>query len=148
MKSQKKCAGILYSDGKSILLLKRSTKGDHFAKWSIPGGKVESGENIVSAAERESKEETGYQGGQKYGHYEDDGPRYVFHTYFYAVKKPFAVKLSDEHSEFKWVPIENVLDYDLHPRFKIKWPHFLNKIKKHVPKVVSFIEWIESKSFE
>ena len=49
--------GVIVNDEKDrILLEKRSDCG----LWGLPGGKIEPGESIVEAAEREVKEETGF----------------------------------------------------------------------------------------
>jgi len=49
----RKAAGILFTDGVNFLILK-----DAKGIWSIPGGKVESGEEIIDTAHREFYEET------------------------------------------------------------------------------------------
>jgi 8-oxo-dGTP pyrophosphatase MutT (NUDIX family) len=138
-------AGIIFTDGKKILLLKRAEKGDSFGKWSVPGGKVENGENILDAAQRESKEECGYFGGYKFGHYDDADGRHHFHTFFYAVDKPFDVTLSDEHSDYKWIDLNDVSSYNLHPRLASNWPYFKNKIVNRFPQLKSFKEWVSSR---
>jgi len=138
-------AGVLFTDGKKILLLKRNTKGDHFGTWSIPGGKVERGENPVDGANRESKEECGFAGGRKFGHYDDTSGRHHFHTYFHEVEKPFDVNLSDEHSDYKWVNLNDVNKLKLHPRFAENWEYFKRKIHKHFPRIKSFSDWLDHK---
>jgi len=46
--------------GNHFLIIKRSSKDEiHPEKWSFPGGKLEEGETILEAAERELKEKTG-----------------------------------------------------------------------------------------
>jgi len=139
-------AGIIFTDGKKILLLKRAEKGDHFGKWSIPGGKVENGENIIDAAQREAREECGHFSGYRFGHYDDADGRHHFHTFFYAIDKPFDVRLSDEHSDSKWVSLDDVNKLNLHPRFSSNWPYFCEKIKKRLPQIKSFSEWISEKN--
>jgi ADP-ribose pyrophosphatase YjhB (NUDIX family) len=48
--------GVLIEDGK-MLLLNQDT--DNGRSWSLPGGKVEEGETLSGALEREMQEETG-----------------------------------------------------------------------------------------
>jgi len=48
---------VVFKEGK-ILLVKRM-KAPHKNKWSIPGGSVNLGETLQTAAERETREETG-----------------------------------------------------------------------------------------
>lgn len=54
-----KAAGILFVVGNSALFLRRNAAGDHPGEWCVPGGKVEAGESILSAAIREAHEECG-----------------------------------------------------------------------------------------
>lgn len=143
----KSAAGILFTDGEKLLLLKRNEiRGDNFEKWSIPGGKLENRETPIDGARREAQEECGHSDGQMFGHYDDMDGRFHFHTFFFAIPKPFEIKISSEHSEGKWVNLDDVAKMNLHPRFAQNWPYFIEKIKKRFPKIKSFEEWIEKKS--
>ena len=55
------CAGAVAVDHGLLLLVKRGTDPGK-GLWSLPGGRVESGESVVAAVVRELKEETGLQG--------------------------------------------------------------------------------------
>ena len=59
--------------------------------------------------------------------------------FIYKVDKPFNAKLNDEHTDSKWVGLDEVEGYDLHPNFKKEWPKYLQAIKKNN---YSFKEWI------
>ena len=48
----KKSAGIFYTDGKQVLLLKKR-KGKSKNSWGLPGGGIEKGESALDAAKRE-----------------------------------------------------------------------------------------------
>lgn len=50
---------IITAPSGRILLLRRSTSGDHAGEWGYPGGKIEAGETAEEAAERETREEAG-----------------------------------------------------------------------------------------
>jgi 8-oxo-dGTP diphosphatase len=52
---------VLSSDGQSVLLIHRNTRPDdiHFGKYNGLGGKLDSGEDIVSGMRREIREEAG-----------------------------------------------------------------------------------------
>lgn len=49
--------GVVFREGR-VLLVRRANEPDA-GKWGFPGGKIEWGENIQAAAEREILEETG-----------------------------------------------------------------------------------------
>jgi len=54
------------------VLIQRGTEPSK-GMWSLPGGKVESGERSIDAAQRELKEETGFEFAQHDGERSDDG---------------------------------------------------------------------------
>jgi ADP-ribose pyrophosphatase YjhB (NUDIX family) len=137
-------AGILFTDGEKVLLLKRAGS-DNEATWSIPGGRAEEGETPLDVARRETKEECGTIEGHRIGHFQSRDGAHHFHTYLYAVSKPFDCELSKEHSKWKWAKIKDVKEMNLHPRFKESWPTFLRAIEKHFPLKKSFSEWFESR---
>ena len=49
---------VLITEGKSILLGKRCSRSFQAGKWSLPGGYIEFDEDFLTAAIRETKEET------------------------------------------------------------------------------------------
>lgn len=51
-------AAVIWNDRRQLLLIRR-TKEPRKGQWSLPGGKVEFGENIEDALRREIREETG-----------------------------------------------------------------------------------------
>ncbi|MDP5272846.1 NUDIX hydrolase [Chengkuizengella axinellae] len=50
---------LFYRNDNEVLLLKRKNTGFEDGKWGIVAGKIEGGEEVVSAAIREAKEEAG-----------------------------------------------------------------------------------------
>lgn len=145
----KTAAGILFTDGKSILLLKRSEKEEkHKNKWSIPGGKGHVDEEPLEVATRETKEETGLQEipGKKFASFVKNNEIYNFTTFLYKVSEKFKVTLSKEHTEYKWIPIKNIKKFDLHPKFDESLPQFLKAIyekTKIFTEWKTFTEWLE-----
>lgn len=139
-------AGIIFTDGEQILLLKRSDNSDYAAYWSIPGGKAKKDELPLDCARRESKEECGYNNGQRFAHFHTKDGAHSFHTYLFSVDKPFDVKLSNEHSDFKWVPLNEVSSMKLHPAFAESWPSHLKAIRKKFVNKNSFAEWLVIRS--
>ncbi|MCW2739589.1 MAG: nudF [Blastococcus sp.] len=53
------CVGAVVHDGAGRLLLIRRGHDPHRGCWSLPGGRVEAGESVEQAVEREVLEETG-----------------------------------------------------------------------------------------
>jgi 8-oxo-dGTP diphosphatase len=51
-------AAVIWNDARQVLLIRR-TKEPRKGQWSLPGGKVEFGENLEDAVRREVREETG-----------------------------------------------------------------------------------------
>ncbi|HEX2073006.1 MAG TPA: NUDIX domain-containing protein [Geodermatophilus sp.] len=55
------CVGAVVLDGRGRLLLVRRGREPSRGLWSVPGGRVEPGESLAEAVEREVLEETGLQ---------------------------------------------------------------------------------------
>jgi len=113
---------ILISDSK-ILLIQRSRNDSHEPlKWEIPGGKLDKGQDVNSAAQRELIEEVGIfatplsslsffdsdiDGSTKY-----KGLPYVRFVCLYKCETQ-KVRLSEEHEGFKWVTFDEALNEDI-----------------------------------
>ena len=139
-------AGILYTNGKEILLLKRKAPSDHPGTWGIPGGRAKEREAPIDTAMRETREECGATGqGQQFARFDEKDGTHRFHVFLYSVKKPFDCRVSDEHSEYRWIPLQELKKYDLHPKMKASWPHYERAIKKRFGSVETFSTWLDSK---
>lgn len=136
----KKAAGILFTDGEKVLLLKRSDKGDNANTWGIPGGKHRKGETDIANAIRETKEETGLDSipGYRFDSLTSQDGTHKFITYFYRINNLFDCDISDEHTDWKWFDINSVDNQDLHPKFKNNWPRYLRAIQRKM----GFNEWL------
>ena len=105
----KKVAKAVLIRNSRVLLLKNE-KG-----WDLPGGHIKQGENILDGLKREVFEETGLT---------IDNPRSLGHSHrhkhFFCASFPRDdIKLSDEHSEFVFAPIEKIKDLpNLEPYYK------------------------------
>lgn len=103
-----------------ILLLYRAEKEEQPFTWGQPAGGVESGEELVTAMQRELLEETGLQA--PIGHLQSLGPVYVrsdkgrdflFHMFRWDVdQEPVVTVNPAEHSKHCWVTIEEALKMD------------------------------------
>ena len=118
--------GAIILDGDKILLEKRKnlpSKG----KWTVPGGLVDLGETLEQAVIREVKEETGL---------EVDKPRLVDVVNYISLSEKGAVvyhfviidyivtsnggklKAASDADALKWVPFNEVEEYDLTESFR------------------------------
>ncbi|WP_059173993.1 NUDIX hydrolase [Bacillus sp. FJAT-27445] len=125
--------GIVENEHGEILLVKTHNQG-----WVFPGGQVEVGENLIDALCREVKEESGidvevsyligvYSNTAIYKWYDGvtDVPTKVM---FDFVCKPIGGELatSEETTDSKWVPRENVLDYIETPPIRARYQAYLD----------------------
>jgi len=99
---------IMAKSTKRVMFLLRS-HSSHANTWSLPGGRVETHEDMVTALAREIKEELG---GQIIDaelvlleRYVSDNNRFVYHTYFVSVDHEFVPELNDEHWGYAWLPV-------------------------------------------
>lgn len=118
-------AGLLaYDSQRGILLQHRVSWSDHGGTWGIPGGARHEGESPVLGALRESNEEAGvpFDSVQPHYAYEIDRGGWTYTTIIAEVTTPFEAEITDPEShELKWVAIEEVENYELHPGFGASW---------------------------
>jgi 8-oxo-dGTP pyrophosphatase MutT (NUDIX family) len=113
-------SGILYVYNDEILLLKRSPYVLEPNTWGIPGGAVPKDKdgNFKSdweSAAKESEEETGYSPERNViGTYVFTDKSFIYTTYFVKVNEKFTPSLNWESSDFAWININDVTDYQLH----------------------------------
>lgn len=141
--------GIIENDNNEILLVKHRHRG----VWTVPGGQVEIGENLMDALIREIKEECGvnvvvnklmcvssntctYQGYNGYGTI----PTKVM---FGFTCKYVSGELctSDETSETCWVSKDKILDYITVPNLVERFRAYLN-----FQGDVQYLEYVQSQN--
>lgn len=139
----KRGAGIIFTDGKQILLLQRAN-GEDKDTWGQPGGQVEDGETSIDAAIREAQEECGNFEGCRIGEFEEIDGLHRWMTYIYKIKQPFDCKLSNEHKAWKWFNFHELKYVDLHPKFKENLHAYLKLIHRKFESPPTFREWLEN----
>ncbi len=100
------------------LLLVRRGHGPAAGEWSVPGGRVEAGESIVTAVVREVAEETGLEVivEDLLGWVErfDDGEHFVILDFAVTALDPDApLRAGDDAAEAAWVPLAELDTYPL-----------------------------------
>jgi molecular chaperone GrpE len=148
---------VILNEKDEILLLKRSKEYHHGAeKWDLPGGKLEAGENIEKGLLREIKEELGISVDlgpiiyicdfeKKYDRkIEISSERLLIAgkgIRFIAYYKEGEIKLSNEHGEFKWLPMKEALknfgDTDFEKDKKVS----LAKAEEYIELIKSLDGW-------
>ncbi len=121
--------GIVYEDkAGNILILKRHAKSSIEAgKWGLVGGGVDSGEDVLEAAIRETKEEiywdiqTDLLKHFNTYRWSRNGHTLTFDVYYCIVdKRPSIVLQTEENVEYKWInPAEAYARGDLMERLYI-----------------------------
>jgi len=103
---------FIVNRNKELLIIKRVSNDLHSPGiWEIPGGRLKEGEDPFEGLKRETKEETDLNitilNPISVHHFtRDDGQNITMIT-FYCNPLTEEVKLSEEHTEYLWVPIEN-----------------------------------------
>jgi len=113
---------LILNEKGQALALKRTPEDNHRGlKWDFPGGGYEQGENLADSIIREVREESGLtlisfrplfldnRIGEKTGLYAGD---HVFAICQLALSWEGEVKLSNEHTDFRWVDPRELLTYD------------------------------------
>ena len=126
--------GMIHRGGK-FLIVKRNDEEIAFpGKWQIPGGKLEAEENCKDCLMREVMEETGLKVKnlkllKDYEFTRPDG-HHVVGIVFLCDWESGEVKLSDAHTDFKWVTVEEAKEYDLIPNMWERQFLLVEKIMK------------------
>ena len=110
------CAGAVAVDHDLLLLVKRGTDPGK-GLWSLPGGRVESGESVIAAVLREFNEETGLEGvcGSFVGWVERMGVdhHFVVMDFLVTVLEDGEPVAGGDAIEARWVASEELVSMDL-----------------------------------
>ena len=93
--------------------------------WAVPGGARDSHEDIVTAAIREAREGVGVGSTRmEVRHvFADDHGSWRYDTVIAFTKDDAGVYAANhESAETRWVPLDDVATFDLHPGLGANWP--------------------------
>lgn len=132
-------AGLLLirTDGEYpvVLLQLRAAWTHGGGTWALPGGALDSHEDPVTAAAREAWEEAGIDPSvlNVKGIFSDDHGNWRYDTVIaHCIGDANAHEANAESDELRWVAIDAVAGYDLHPGLAASWaeilPHVMNSL--------------------
>lgn len=124
---------VVTNDAGDILMIRRSDNDN----WAVPGGAIDLGESLPQAAVRETREETGIECEITglVGIYTD--PRHVIlYTSDGEARQEFSIVLtarpigghptpSDESTEVRWVPRDQIGAYAMDRSMRMRIEHYL-----------------------
>ncbi|MGW2332155.1 NUDIX domain-containing protein [Streptomyces sp. NPDC001700] len=126
-------SAVVADDEGRILLQRRRDSG----LWALPGGGMEMTDSLPGAAVREVKEETGfdveitglvgtYTDPRHVIAYSDGEVRRQFNVCFTARVTGGLLAISDESTELRFVPPEELADLPMHHTQRLRIQHFLD----------------------
>jgi len=88
-----------------LYLMRNDVK--HSQCWSLPGGKVEEGESLMTTMTRECEEEIGSMPAYKkiipLEKFTSTDNKFCYHTFFCVVEEEFKPILNEEHYGYAWI---------------------------------------------
>lgn len=109
---------MFYSRHTSRYLYLLRSDPRHPECWGLPGGKVEAGESMMAAVERECQEELGamptYTKLIPIEKFTSADQHFSYHTFFCLVNNEFVPRLNQEHTGYAWLD-SGIIPRPLHP---------------------------------
>lgn len=100
--------------------------------WALPGGALDSDEHPVVAAAREAWEETGIDPEVldfKNVYADDHGNWCYFTVIAHTNGEVGEFEANAETEDLRWVPVDNVGGFNLHPGLRATWPDLVDLVK-------------------
>jgi len=127
-------AGLLVHDtARGVLLQHRAVWSDQGGTWGLPGGALHQGEDAVTGALREAREEAAVPSELLSVLFTSvfDVGYWSYTTVVAATSEPFEPQISDAESvELRWVAVDEVALLPLHPGFAAAWPALMPRLRK------------------
>jgi len=115
-------AKTIIEDNAKFLLIKRAKDSKFFpGQWDFPGGKIKADEKPSESAARETKEETALDiiiGDMIIEGSHTEKETEIHYQVFLTKECAGEIKLSQDHSEFKWVSKEQIKGLETTPFVK------------------------------
>lgn len=126
-------AGLLAVDVEGRVLLQHRAPFSHQGgTWALPGGARDAHEDAHQGALREAHEEAGvpHDAVEPWFEHVVDLGFWSYTTCVMRVVTPFDAVVNDHESlELRWVAIEEVVEYELHPGFAEAWPLLVERMQ-------------------
>ena len=119
-----------------VLLQLRAAWTHGGGTWALPGGALDSHEDAITAAAREAHEEAGIHPDslQVVGVFSDDHGNWRYDTVIaHTQGDAGAHEANMESDEVRWVPLDDVADYDLHPGLGASWQALHLQVRAGLP---------------
>ncbi|SDY69182.1 ADP-ribose pyrophosphatase YjhB, NUDIX family [Micromonospora pattaloongensis] len=127
-------SALVVDDEGRILMQRRADSGN----WSLPGGTMEIGETLADAVVREVREETGldvettgilgvYTDPNHVIAYADGEVRQEFNVTFIARPIRGAIAVSDESTDVRFIPSEELQRLPIHETVRLRIRHYLER---------------------
>ena len=116
----------------AVLLQLRAAWTHGGGTWALPGGALDSHEDSVTAAAREAHEEAGIEAHhlEIKAVFSDDHGNWRYDTVIaHTTTDAGAYEAKAESDDLRWVPVDEVGFFDLHPGLRNTWPELLGHVK-------------------
>ena len=116
-----------------VLFLKTPTQ-----RWELPGGRVNYGENIDDTFHREIKEEVGFENVRMgdlintWSFVNEEINHHFIIFDFEIFTDEDIIRLSDEHTEYKWIGVDEFEKMDMREGHKESLRKYFNNIKNEI----------------
>lgn len=119
----------------TVLLQLRARWTHGGGTWAIPGGARDSHEDVVTAAFREAVEEVGIDTTRVEARtvFTDDHGNWRYDTVVALCVDSAGVHAANHESmDTRWVPIDDVESFNLHPGLRASWPQLAVMVRREV----------------